>query len=124
MKTAAIALSVAALFASAAVSAQDVTPLTRAQVIAEYRAAVADGNGPLLGEQYPGSKVESASTLTRQQVAAELRVARERGEVLDGEQYPVVAADVGGEAKTRAQVRAEFAAYRVANPKLYDEYSL
>jgi hypothetical protein len=87
MKNAAIALSVAALFASAAVSAQETSQLTRAQVVAESQAAVAAGNAPLSGEQYSGNNSAFVSTKTRADVRAELLAAQQRGEVTSGEQY-------------------------------------
>ncbi|TFW15996.1 DUF4148 domain-containing protein [Duganella callida] len=93
MKTIAIALSVATLFASAAVSAQET-----------------DYTG------YTGF----VSTKTRAEVKAETLAAIQRGEVRDGEQYgaPVQAAPV---AKTRADVKAELAAYRKTHKEVADD---
>ena len=123
MKNAAIALSVAALFASAAVSAQT-SQLTRAQVAAEYQAAVAAGNAPLSGEQYSGNNSAFFSTKTRADVRAELLAAQQRGEVTSGEQYQNQVRTTVTEGKTRVQVRAELAAYREAYPELYNAPSL
>ncbi|WBS03134.1 DUF4148 domain-containing protein [Pseudoduganella sp. SL102] len=116
MKTIAIALSVAALFAS--VNASATTQLTRAQVIADYAAAVASGNRPAVDDSYAGSFADAVSTKTREEVRAELHVAQQRGEILAGEQYPFVATDVAGIGKTRAEVAAELAADRRANPEM------
>ena len=124
MKNAAIALSVAALFASAALSAQETSQLTRAQVVAEYQAAVAAGNAPLSGEQYTGNNATFVSTKTRADVRAELLAAQQRGEVTSGEQYQNQVPSTVAEGKTRAQVRAELAAYREAYPELYNAPSL
>jgi len=124
MKNAAIALSVAALFASAAVSAQETSQVTRAQVIAEYQAAVAAGTAPLSGEQYANQNATFISTKTRAEVRAELLAAQQRGEVTSGEQYQNQVPSAAPEGKTRAQVRAELAAYREAYPELYNAPSL
>jgi hypothetical protein len=111
MKTIAIALSAVAVFASAAVSAQETSQLTRAQVVAEYQAARAAGQLDASGEAYQGNTV-FVSTKTRADVKAELKLAQQRGEVTSGEQYPADFASPSG--KTRAQVRAELAAARKA----------
>jgi hypothetical protein len=87
MKTIAIALTAAALFASAAVSAQN-------------------------NEDYAGN-TSFVSTKTRAEVKAETLAAIQRGELRDGEQYPdprVGQPEV--KAKTRAEVKAELIAYR------------
>ena len=119
MKNAAIAL-----LSSSAVYAQEAPQLTRAQVIAEYKAAVAAGLAPNSGELYAGSIPEAVSTKTRDEVRAELRLAQQRGEVVSGEQYPQFPTEAAAPAVTRAQVRAELAAYRQANPNLVGEASL
>jgi hypothetical protein len=124
MKNAAIALSLAALFASAAVSAQETSQVTRAQVIAEYKAAVAAGNAPVSGEQYGNDNGTFISTKTRAEVRAELLAAQQRGEVTSGEQYQNQVPSASPQGKTRAQVRAELAAYREAYPELYNAPSL
>jgi hypothetical protein len=130
MKNAAIALSLAALFASAAIPAQAqessqlTSQLTRAQVIAEYQAAVASGNAPVSGEQYTGNNNAFGSTKTRAEVRAELLAAQQRGEVTSGEQYQNQVPGPAAAGKTRAQVRAELAAYREAYPALYNAPSL
>lgn len=124
MKTALIALSVATLFASATVSAADNGTRTRADVIAEYKAAVAAGQAPIHGEQYAGTNHDFVSTKTREQVRAETLAARERGDIIHGEQYPQLASERVDQGKTRAQVREELAAYRVAHPDAHYEYSL
>lgn len=91
MKTIALTLSVAALFASATVSAQE--------TYAGYTGFV--------------------STKTRAEVKAETLAAIRRGEVRDGEQYPGPAAEQpAAKAKTRAEVKAELAAYRQNKPSL------
>lgn len=123
MKNAAIALSIA-LLSSSAVYAQEAPQLTRAQVIAEYKAAVAAGLAPNSGELYAGSTPEAVSTKTRDEVRAELRLAQQRGEIASGEQYPRFETEAVVPAVTRAQVRAELAAYRQANPHLVGEASL
>ena len=125
MKNAAFALSIAALFASATVSAQaqESSQITRAQVIAEYQTAVASGNAPVSGEQYSGSNPVFGSK-TRAEVRAELLAAQQRGEVTSGEQYQNQVPAAVAEGKTRAQVRAELAAYREAYPSLYNAPSL
>lgn len=94
MKTIAITLSIAALFASAAVSAQETY------------------------EGYTGF----VSTKTRAEVKAETLAAIKRGELRDGEQYPnpVVGQSVTT-TKTRAEVKAELAAYRKTNKSLSAE---
>lgn len=95
MKTIAITLSIAALFASAAVSAQETY------------------------EGYTGF----VSTKTRAEVKAETLAAIKRGELRDGEQYPnpVVGQSVTTATKTRAEVKAELAAYRKTNKSLSAE---
>lgn len=123
MKTIAIALSVA-LLASTAVYAQEAPQLTRAQVVAEYKAAVAAGQAPNSGELYAGSNPQAVSAKTRDEVRAELRLAQQRGELASGEQYPQFVTEAAAPARTRAQVRAELAAYRQANPHLVGEASL
>jgi hypothetical protein len=111
MKTIAIALSAVAVFASATVSAQETSQVTRAQVIAEYQAARAAGQLDVPSEAYPGNQV-FVSTKTRADVKAELKLAQQRGEVTSGEQYP---ADFASPSyKSRAQVRAELAVARKA----------
>ena len=123
MKNAAIALTIA-LLSSSAVYAQEAPQLTRAQVIAEYKAAVAAGQAPNSGELYAGSSPEAVSTKTRDEVRAELRLAQQRGEVVSGEQYPQFETEAAGSTITRAQVRAELAAYLKANPHPVGEVSL
>ena len=123
MKKVAIALSLS-LLASTVVYAQEATQLTRAQVIAEYKAAVAAGQAPNSGELYASSLPEAVSTKTRDEVRAELRIAQQRGEIASGEQYPRFETEAVAPAITRAQVRAELAAYRQANPLLVGEASL
>ena len=123
MKNAAIALTIA-LLSSSAVYAQEAPQLTRAQVVAEYQAAVAAGLAPNSGELYAASLPEAASTKTRDEVRAELRLAQQRGEIASGEQYPRFETEAVVPAVTRAQVRAELAAYRQANPHLVGEASL
>jgi hypothetical protein len=93
MKTIAIALSIAALFASTAVSAQE--QLQSAETYSGYTGFV--------------------STKTRAEVRNELRLAQQRGEVVSGEQYPERVFDAATH-KTRGQVRAELAAYRNGHP--------
>lgn len=97
MKTIAIILSIAALFASAAVSAQ---------------------------ETYAGH-TGFVSTKTRAEVKAETLAAIKRGELRDGEQYPnpVVGQSFSTTTatKTRAEVKAELAAYRKTNQSLSAE---
>lgn len=123
MKNAAIALTIA-LLSSSAVYAQEGPQLTRAQVVAEYKAAVAAGQAPNSGELYAGSLPAAVSTKTRDEVRAELLLAQQRGELASGEQYPQFVTEVAVPAKTRAEVRAELAAYRQANPNLVGEASL
>lgn len=95
MKNLTIALSIAAaVFASATVSAQESV---------EYSG-------------YTGF----VSTKTRAEVKAEYLQAQQRGEIADGEQYPepqVNAAPV----KTRAEVKAELAAYRKTHAEVSDD---
>lgn len=123
MKNAAIALTIA-LMSSTAVYAQEAPQLTRAQVIAEYQAAVAAGQAPNSGELYASSLPAAASTKTRDEVRAELRIAQQRGQIASGEQYPQFETEAAAPTITRAQVRAELAAYRQANPHLVGEASL
>jgi hypothetical protein len=123
MKNAAIALTIA-LLSSSAVYAQEAPQLTRAQVIAEYKAAVAAGLAPNSGELYAGSIPEAVSTKTRDEVRAELRLAQQRGEVVSGEQYPQFETGAAVPTITRAQVRAELAVYLKANPHPVGEASL
>lgn len=123
MKNAAIALTIA-LLSSSAVYAQEAPQLTRAQVAAEYKAAVEAGLAPNSGELYADSNPEAVSTKTRDEVRAELRLAQQRGEIVSGEQYPRFETQAPVPAITRAQVRAELAAYRQANPHLVGEASL
>nr|WP_315221924.1 DUF4148 domain-containing protein [uncultured Duganella sp.] len=123
MKNAAIALTIA-LLSSSAVYAQEAPQLTRAQVIAEYKAAAAAGLAPNSGELYAGSNPEAVSTKTRDEVRAELRLAQQRGEVVSGEQYPQFETEAALPTVTRAQVRAELAVYLKANPHPVGEVSL
>jgi hypothetical protein len=123
MKNVAIVLSLA-LLTSTVVYAQEAPQLTRAQVIAEYKAAVAAGQAPNSGELYAGSQPEAVSTKTRDEVRAELRLAQQRGEIASGEQYPQFEAAVAAPTVTRAQVRAELAAYLQANPHPVGEATL
>ncbi|USX27172.1 putative porin [Oxalobacteraceae bacterium OTU3CINTB1] len=123
MKNATIALTIA-LLSSSAVYAQEAPQLTRAQVVAEYKAAVAAGLAPNSGELYAGSSPEAVSTKTRDEVRAELRLAQQRGEVVSGEQYPQFETEAAVSMITRAQVRAELAAYLKANPHPVGEVSL
>ncbi|MTV39848.1 DUF4148 domain-containing protein [Duganella radicis] len=97
MKNIAIALSVATLFASAAVSAQEFS--------GEYAG-------------YTGF----VSTKTRAEVKAETLAAIQRGEIRDGEQYPDPrAGQAPVQAKTRAEVKAELAAYRKTHKEVSDD---
>ena len=98
MKNIAIALSVATLFASAAVSAQEST-------------------------EYSGYS-NFVSTKTRAEVKAETLAAIQRGQLRDGEQYPGPFQDVAPAAKTRAQVKAELLAYRKTHPEVSDDVSV
>ena len=123
MKNVAIVLSLA-LLTSTVVYAQEAPQLTRAQVIAEYKAAVAAGQAPNSGELYAGSQPEAVSTKTRDEVRAELRLAQQRGEIASGEQYPQFEAAASAPTVTRAQVRAELAAYLQANPHPVGEATL
>ncbi|QBE63706.1 DUF4148 domain-containing protein [Pseudoduganella lutea] len=116
MKTIAIALSAAALFASAHASAT--AQLTRAQGVAEYSAAIASGHHLVHDGSYAGTFADGLSTRTRDEVRAELRIAQQRGELTVGEQYPFVSSDVSGTGKTRAEVAAELAADRHTNPEM------
>jgi len=122
MKNVAIALAIA-LLSSTIVYAHEAPQLTRAQVIAEYKATIAAGQGPNSGELYAGSQPEAVSTKTRDDVRAELRLAQQRGELASGEQYPLFRTEAMP-AVTRAQVRAELAAYLKANPHSVGEASL
>lgn len=121
MKTAIIAAvtAIAALSASATVSAHEGAGLPRVHVTAPAATA---GNAAY-GEQYAGTTFEWVSTKTREQVKAEVLRARQRGELVDGEQYPQPVTGTGEQGKTRAQVRAELAAYRVANPDASSAYN-
>lgn len=116
MKTIAIALSAAALFASAHASAT--AQLTRAQVVAEYTAAIASGHHPVYEGSHADIFIDDMSTRTRDDVRAELRIAQQRGELQVGEQYPFVPSDVSGTGKTRAEVAADLAADRQTNPEM------
>lgn len=118
MKTIATILAIATLSASAAVSAHEGASIPHVHVVAERNAAA--GNAAY-GELYAGTYFETVSTKTREQVKAEVLLARQRGELVDGEQYPAQPVDTGAQGKTRAEVRAELAAYRATNP---DSYSL
>lgn len=118
MKTIATIIAIAALSASAAVSAHEGASITRVQVVAERNAAA--GNAPY-GELYAGTQFDTISTRTREQVKAEVLIARQRGELVHGEQYPPQVVDSGEPGKTRAEVRAELAAFRLANPDSYAE---
>ncbi|TFW15995.1 DUF4148 domain-containing protein [Duganella callida] len=95
MKNIAIALSVAALFASAAASAQE-------------------------NVAYPDTGA-IVSTKTRAEVKAETLAAIQRGEVRDGEQYGQFPTDVRAQSKTRADVKAELAAYRKTHKQVPDD---
>jgi hypothetical protein len=96
MKTIALALSAAALLASAAVSAQE------------------------FGE-YAGN-TSFVSTKTRAEVKAETLAAIARGEVRDGEQYPDPRVGLpAAQPKTRAEVKAELAAYRKTHKQTSDD---
>ncbi|WP_343729443.1 DUF4148 domain-containing protein [Duganella sp.] len=96
MKTIAIAVTAATLFASAAVSAQE------------------------FGE-YAGN-TSFVSTKTRAEVKAETLAAIQRGELRDGEQYPDPrAGQLPVQAKTRAEVKAELAAYRKTHKEVSDD---
>lgn len=121
MKTAALIVAIAAFSATSAVSAHEGAGLPRVHVTAQSQAATTAGN-IAYGEQYAGTSVEWVSTKTREQVKAEVLLARQRGELVDGEQYPRPVTDTGAQGKTRAQVRAELAAYRVANPDASSTY--
>jgi len=90
--TIAITVSVAALFASAAVSAQET-------------------------QEYSGY-TGFVSTKTRAEVKAETLAAIKRGELRDGEQYPGPAISQPVPTRTRAEVKAELAAYRKDNKQL------
>jgi hypothetical protein len=99
MKTVAIALSFAAtLFAFGTASAQEST---------EYSG-------------YTGF----VSTATRAQVEEATRLAIQRGEVSDGEQYSAVLAQPAAAVKTRAEVKAELVAYRKTHPEVSDDISV
>jgi hypothetical protein len=95
MKNLAIAFSVATLFASAAVSAQE----------------------------YSGN-TSFVSTKTRAEVKAETLAAIQRGELRDGEQYPAPSPALAPEAKTRAEVKAELAAYRTTHSEVSDDVTV
>jgi hypothetical protein len=96
MKTIAIALSAAALFAFAAVSAQST-------------------------EDYAGN-TSFVSTKTRAEVKAETLAAIARGELRDGEQYPEPRTGLPAvQQKTRAEVKAELAAYRKSHKAVSDD---
>lgn len=95
MKTVAIALSAAALFTSAAVSAQE--------------------SDNFLNE------IASVSTKTRAEVKAETLAAIQRGELRDGEQYPNPAVGQPLVQRTRAEVKAELAAYRKTHKEVSDD---
>ena len=123
MKNVAIAMTIA-LLSSSAVYAQEAPQLTRVQVIAEYKAAVAAGQAPNSGELYAGASPEAVSTKTRDEVRAELRLAQQRGEIVSGEQYPQFETNAAVSTTTRAQVRAELAAYLQANPHPVGEATL
>jgi hypothetical protein len=132
MKTIALALSVAALFASAVASAQEsteyagytgfVSTKTRTQVLDELRQARQNGE-VRDGEQYPWPVAEAAGPgKTRGEVRAETLAAIERGEVRYGEQYPDFQSNVAPQqSKTRAEVKAELAAYRKTYPAVSDD---
>jgi hypothetical protein len=97
MKTIAIALSVATLFAAATVSAQE-TAYTG----------------------YTGF----VSSKTRAEVKAETLAAIQRGEVRDGEAYGQFPTNVQPQPKTRAEVKAELAAYRKTHKEVADDAAL
>jgi hypothetical protein len=111
MKNVAIALSIA-LLSSTVVYAQEAPQLTRAQVIAEYQAAVAAGQAPNSCELYAASNPVAVSIKTRDEVRAELRLALERGEVASGEQYPQFVTEPVVSKLTREQVVAELSLAR------------
>jgi hypothetical protein len=119
----------AALLATAfaTFAAQAHTPLTRADVVAQYEEAVRTGDvlapgdsGLKLNEMYPNRYPQAtpAPGLTRAQVVEELRAAVRSGDILaDGDsgmkanelyprRYPASTAIAAG-GKTRAEVRAE-----------------
>ena len=116
MKTIAAIIAIATLSASAAVSAHEGAGIPHVHVVAERNAAAGQSS---YGELYAGNTFETVSTKTREQVKAEVLIARQRGELVDGEQYPPQLTGTGEPGKTRAEVRAELAAYRVANPDVY-----
>ena len=95
MKTAAIAFSIATLFATAAVSAQE----------------------------YSGN-TDFVSTKSRAQVKAETLAAIQRGEVQDGEQYSSPSLGLTPPTKTRAEVKAELAAYRKTHQEVSDDVTV
>lgn len=89
--------------------------LTRAEVRAELERARAAGEiQPWNDEVYPPRATTARSSVTRAQVQAELDAARASGELarLQRETYVPEAAAGTGQAKTRAQVRAETAEAR------------
>lgn len=94
MKNIAIALTLTALFATVA--------------------------GAASAQEYSGY-TGFVSTKTRTQVQAETREAIKLGEIRSGEQYPDTAVEqTAVKPKTRAQVKAELAAYRQAHPNAAD----
>lgn len=114
MKTIALVLSAAAMLSTAGVSAA-APSAAAAAVHADHVTVVAEGSAITSGELYSGTHFQTVSTKTREQVRAEVLSARERGELVAGEQYPYTPA-AQGQGKTRAEVQAELAAYRLANP--------
>lgn len=120
MKTIAIALSAAALLASAHASAEPSSNSPRVQVTGARAEARAPGLTYASGDLYSGTHFEVISTKTRAQVRAELAAARQRGELTSGEQYPF-APETRAQGKTRAEVKAELAAYRLAHRDARDE---
>lgn len=120
MKTIATIVATIALSASAAVSAHEGASITRVEIVAERNAAASYAT---YGEQYAGNTFETVSTKTREQVKAEVLIARQRGELVHGEQYPAQPIDTGAQGKTRAEVRAELVAYRAANPDSYSVFN-
>jgi len=104
MKLNKLAIALLAIFSWSPVWAAPDGSMSRAQVQAEYLEAKATGSLNSVGESYDGTHY-FVSTRSRAEVLAELRTAYVRGEVTQGENYPVFKeAELG---RTRAEVKEE-----------------
>jgi anti-sigma28 factor (negative regulator of flagellin synthesis) len=120
MKAIATALIVSFAAVTGAHAADVSSSKTRAEVVTELNAAIANGTANVSGLEYPLA-LEQTNSKSREQVVAELRAAQANGTAnVSGLEYPQAVAVQGQDQDvSRRQVQAELESFRAQSSERF-----